>query len=167
MAEKKHTPEPWDMVTDYVVGTVIRHEGLVLAKMRKIEGIDEVANAKRVVNCVNALKGVEDPHWFVNNAKLNQLELNKIREYIFTNETESTFDEVVRHLEREITRAQNLNVLLREANGRNQKLSVENDKLKSKVEKMANAIKEVKENFQQLKQLLKNLIINLHNSLQQ
>ena len=57
MTTPKHTPEPWDAISDSVMGTLVRSEGLILAKMRTIQGIDHEANAARIVACVNACKG--------------------------------------------------------------------------------------------------------------
>lgn len=56
----KHTPTPWNCDTAEI-GTFVRFEGLILAKMRELEGIDHKANAARIVACVNAMAGIEDP----------------------------------------------------------------------------------------------------------
>lgn len=61
----QHTPEPWNTVSDPIMGTLVRQEGLILAKMRKLEGIDHEANAERIVACVNACKGIEDPERYM------------------------------------------------------------------------------------------------------
>ncbi len=67
--ELKHTPEPWDFNSDKILGTVIRSEGLILSKMRVLEGIDHEANAARIVECVNAMANIENPKEWVDKVK--------------------------------------------------------------------------------------------------
>lgn len=56
----QHIKEPWISNTTSI-GTFIIHEGLIIAKMRELEGIEHRANADRIVACVNAMAGIEDP----------------------------------------------------------------------------------------------------------
>lgn len=66
---KKHTPGPWNIDTAHI-GTFIKFEGLILAKMRELEGIDHEANAKRIVECVNLLEGIENPTEYIEGCKI-------------------------------------------------------------------------------------------------
>lgn len=54
----KHTPAPWDYVTDKIVGTVIISEGLIIAKMRTLEGVDHEANAKIIAAAPELLEAL-------------------------------------------------------------------------------------------------------------
>lgn len=62
MEKPTHTPEPWNSVFNPALDVFVRDKnGLILAKMRAIDGIDHQANAARIVECVNAMEGIEDP----------------------------------------------------------------------------------------------------------
>lgn len=58
MAEVKHTPEPWNSISDSLFGTLVRSEGLIIARVRENEFINHEANAERIVACVNACAGI-------------------------------------------------------------------------------------------------------------
>jgi hypothetical protein len=72
METQTHTPEPWNTVSDPIMGTLIRKEGLILAKMRKLEGINHEANAARIVACVNACADMENPRFEIEGLRLIQ-----------------------------------------------------------------------------------------------
>lgn len=56
----KHTPVPWNSVCSPELGALVRDKNnLIIAKMRYLDGVDYKANAKRIVECVNALEGIE------------------------------------------------------------------------------------------------------------
>ena len=72
----KHTPEPWhyDSCDDKAHPTVKAGEYFITdccscAMPLGIEEEPMIANAKRIVACVNALAGIEDPAAFVEQAK--------------------------------------------------------------------------------------------------
>lgn len=65
----KHTPGPWNSDTTDI-GTFVRFEGLILAKMRELEGINHEANAKRIVECVNVLEGIDNPAEYIEGCKI-------------------------------------------------------------------------------------------------
>jgi len=56
-----HTQTPWHVVFSSEMGTLITNQdGLVLAKMRDIRQ-NSGPNANRIMECVNAMDGIEDP----------------------------------------------------------------------------------------------------------
>jgi len=67
MSEKKHTPEPWIQM-----GTEIADDGY--EHIAVINGITDnelnEANAKRIVECVNACAGMEEPKLEIESLKL-------------------------------------------------------------------------------------------------
>jgi len=74
----KHTPEPWRLgpVGPSRTHTQISGEGWssfasVVTKMASEENLSEqgVANAQRIIDCVNAMAGIENPEEFVRTAK--------------------------------------------------------------------------------------------------
>ncbi len=68
MEKPTHTPEPWNLVFNPALDVFVRDKnGLILAKMRALDGIDHQANAARIVECVNAMKGIEDPKAHLSN----------------------------------------------------------------------------------------------------
>lgn len=91
----KHINEPWNFSTTDI-GTFIIHEGLILAKVRELEGIDHKANAARIVDCVNAMAGKDDPDHFVKMAEAYIQQDKDIRLAINADSNESTLDEVIR-----------------------------------------------------------------------
>ena len=63
MSQQKHTPEPW-IVNDTSVGITIfsGKQNLYLMYMSATRADrDNSANANRVVECVNAMEGIENP----------------------------------------------------------------------------------------------------------
>jgi len=143
----KNKEAPWKTITDYVVGSIIVHEGAVVAKM---QGEKKVPTAKRIVECLNALEGIENPESYVKTRKGMEMDIKDIRIYLKADENENTFDEVVRKIEREIKKSTELNEEL-------QAVKKENEAMKSKINSMSTGIMELKENFEQLNPLLKNL----------
>ena len=101
----KHTPEPWEVGASRT--SVVYANGQkskVIARMttnemivRNAFEVDEPeANAARIVACVNAMKGKEDPEHFIKMGE-NYIQQDKdIRDAINAHPEESTFDEVVR-----------------------------------------------------------------------
>ena len=55
----KHTPEPWEVLKDetYPEVVFIKSDGGPF-----VSGDIEEANAARIVQCVNACAGIDDPH---------------------------------------------------------------------------------------------------------
>ncbi len=86
MSKPTHTPEPWNSVFnpwkaafDPQLDVFVRDKnGLILAKMRELDGVDHQANASRIVECVNAMEGIENPVEFMNQA-IDLLKLCKAR----------------------------------------------------------------------------------------
>lgn len=71
MSKEKHTPEPW-IVNDTSVGITIFSEkqSAYLMYMSQTRTVNEGnANAYRVVECVNAMEGVENPTEFIANVR--------------------------------------------------------------------------------------------------
>lgn len=70
-AKPKHTPGPWDYDASGKIGVGFRDGGILLAEARRQEdvpwepkgngGATAVANAARIVACVNACEGIADP----------------------------------------------------------------------------------------------------------
>lgn len=126
----KHTPEPWILETArvYNPGNEISEElSLAIVNLKdprntfsRKHATTDKANAKRIVDCVNAMAGIKDPIEFVEIVRKLELdayqqvkaerdhiqsELNhwlnedrKIRELIQADENESTYDEIERLL---------------------------------------------------------------------
>ncbi len=67
MSEHKHTPEPWD-VKGNQIKCPMGHVAECFRLDKYIEGNTE-ANAERIVTCVNAMAGIDDPAAFVKQAK--------------------------------------------------------------------------------------------------
>ena len=70
MTDQKHTKEPW-----------VHHAGFVKRKKHSIDHLfgvvgsvttlaEDHANSKRIVACVNALAGIDDPEAFMRDMKL-------------------------------------------------------------------------------------------------
>lgn len=62
----KHTPEPW----------TIENETQVCNDFYELANVNEIADAARIVTCVNALAGIDDPERWVEMTKEKILELN-------------------------------------------------------------------------------------------
>jgi hypothetical protein len=84
MAEQNWTPEPWevDTVEDGPSGDVIARGmrqvgGSGINKGIEIEMFEE-ADADRIVACVNAMAGIEDPEEFVRTAKYHKDVLKEV-----------------------------------------------------------------------------------------
>lgn len=104
---QKHTPEPWEVGMS---GLSFTNGKIVLGRVNYSHLIDEgepKANAQRIVSCVNAMHGIENPSEWVKTVKevnwdmikrgLHALEQEKyIRALVKADENESTFDEVAR-----------------------------------------------------------------------
>jgi len=66
MSENKYTPEPWEIIEPlppYEKGQIVGVVGIsekVIVNLRDFKGKEKHANAKRIVECVNALAGVGD-----------------------------------------------------------------------------------------------------------
>jgi hypothetical protein len=88
MSNLKHTPEPW----------VYEHSSgyLRTADSDKIIDTYNDDNGKRIVDCVNALAGIEAPSHFIGIAKNYMRQDTDIRTLINADENESTIDEVAR-----------------------------------------------------------------------
>lgn len=60
-----HTPGPWSASTDWLNGppVILDGDGIHIAKVvgRSTTEDEDLANARRIVACVNALEGVDDP----------------------------------------------------------------------------------------------------------
>lgn len=104
----KHTPTPW-MYTGNIDPNYIQKTQLVLqtkhtnsaniAKIIPCVGMtaEEVeANAERIVECVNACAGIENPDEIIKRGKAYIDQDKQIRALINADENESTFDEVER-----------------------------------------------------------------------
>jgi hypothetical protein len=71
MSKEKHTPEPW-IVNDTSVGITISSgkQNLYLMYMSATRtDRDNSANANRVVECVNAMEGIENPAEFMESVR--------------------------------------------------------------------------------------------------
>lgn len=53
--KNNHMPEPWKIRTDLPIQVIATELGLHVAS------ISAPQNAKRIVECVNAMEGIEDP----------------------------------------------------------------------------------------------------------
>lgn len=59
-----HTKTPWKYSTVPVIeslATFIIGDGSIIARMSESHGLNIEANAQRIVECVNAFEGIEDP----------------------------------------------------------------------------------------------------------
>lgn len=69
----QHTPEPWKVETRYSIGLAItdQHEETNICSTGAYHGYSHIqqANAKRIVECVNACAGIDNPHTFIKFAK--------------------------------------------------------------------------------------------------
>jgi hypothetical protein len=67
----KHTPEPWYTDSDRFVDFIYsdREKVCQFHNREKDDFDNKVANAKRIVDCVNAMEGIEDPMEFVRKAQ--------------------------------------------------------------------------------------------------
>jgi len=74
-----HTQEPWD-IRYFNHGTFIHHDKEEIAGMYfgKYQAKDQEANAKRIVQCVNAMAGIDDPEMFL---LLIRRQLNRMLEH--------------------------------------------------------------------------------------
>lgn len=95
----KHTPEPWETRGNrlFVPNT---NKSVATVEVQQfaygLEDVEGKANAARIVACVNAMKGKEDPEHFIKMGE-NYIQQDKdIRDAINAHPEESTFDEVVR-----------------------------------------------------------------------
>lgn len=72
MTDFKHTPEPWKIAYEkgsiYIEDVETMLNQVVVFKYGQMEGKDE-ANAARIVECVNALAGIENPKEWVDKIK--------------------------------------------------------------------------------------------------
>jgi hypothetical protein len=102
----KHTPEPWELLEGASSAIIHPTNGIGIAHT-----YGSAANAARIVECVNAFEGIESPKAFmevVKQLKLDAyqeiehrcnaliLEDKHIRAFLHADESESTYDEVVR-----------------------------------------------------------------------
>ncbi len=65
MSKTTHTPEPWEVGTS---GTAVTNGKMVICRISDSHLLDEgeaEANTKRIVECVNALKGIDNPSQWV------------------------------------------------------------------------------------------------------
>lgn len=78
----KHTPTPWSFITIGIQPTFIRSQNIledgfpeVLANLTDADGEpytdNSRANAERIVACVNAFDGIEDPQQYIDDMKEN------------------------------------------------------------------------------------------------
>lgn len=65
----KHTPGPWNLDTGHI-GIFLKVEGLILAKIFEHEALPYEANAKRIVECVNVLEGIDNPAEYIEGCKI-------------------------------------------------------------------------------------------------
>lgn len=80
MNNNKHTSEPWICNGGTEIGT----HPLMLIKIAKVTGDsyeEATANAKRIVDCVNAFVGIDDPIAFREKYDKMELALISISEY--------------------------------------------------------------------------------------
>jgi hypothetical protein len=121
MANLKHTPEPWGIAENHkneekdnffqysILGGMTKAVAEVWRQnfkevgLNKFKGEDELhddaqalANAQRIVVCVNAMVGIEEPLHFAIMAKNYIQQDEEIRTLINANDNESTIDEVAR-----------------------------------------------------------------------
>lgn len=68
----KHTPEPWEVDSMMVVGPRSEADdqtfGMIIG-LADIYGDNEKADATRIVACVNALAGIDDPEAFMQDVR--------------------------------------------------------------------------------------------------
>lgn len=57
----QHTPEPWKVYNGEEIHGVLDSAGKHLAEMWQRKDYDSSANARRIVACVNACAGMDDP----------------------------------------------------------------------------------------------------------
>ncbi len=154
MAEK-HKDAPWQTISEYVVGTIIKHEGLVVAVMH---GEDKIPKAERIVKCLNALEGIENPETFVNIGKGSREEIQMIRSYLKADENESTFDEVVRKFEKELKISSIIYDDLQAKIKENDLLKLENTNLKSENANLKAKLSRFRENITKAKSEIRQII---------
>jgi hypothetical protein len=70
----KHTPGTWSIDPDDDQSIIVGRRGVnaarvALTRYSGVPGAEDKANAERIVACVNALKGIEDPEAFVKAAR--------------------------------------------------------------------------------------------------
>lgn len=61
----KNSPTPWEFINEEIAGPIILSRGLIIAKMRMVDGISHELNGERIVECVNAFEGIEYPAEFM------------------------------------------------------------------------------------------------------
>jgi hypothetical protein len=112
MSTSKHTPEPWrvDLNESLKVRMIVSSPSdaigkapiaqILTANPYQIPEEIQQANSARIVECVNAFAGVENPAEYIDNLKESRgayiLQDQEIRFLINADEHESTFDEVAR-----------------------------------------------------------------------
>ena len=65
----KHTPEPWIAVGERVAG-----DGIIIASC----GHGNAANAARIVDCVNAFEGIDDPQGYIDTTRKLREKLERL-----------------------------------------------------------------------------------------
>jgi hypothetical protein len=70
MSETKHIPEPWSQSDTWVFAADREFIAVAFGHKQFTNGrANANANAERIVACVNALAGIDDPEAFVKEAK--------------------------------------------------------------------------------------------------
>jgi hypothetical protein len=74
MAKPNHSPSPWSI--GYHSNLINDRDGKAVCQFWRRDDKDYANknwNVKRIVECVNALEGIEDPIEWVKNARINQV----------------------------------------------------------------------------------------------
>ncbi len=71
--EQQHTPEPW-YINDLWPFLIWSKQGQIATTKETVDYTEEeAANARRIVACVNACQGIEDPEKFIEGAKKDKI----------------------------------------------------------------------------------------------
>lgn len=103
---QKHTPEPWRVLLKpngtYIFGPEPTTQLILSMSMINLPE-QSLPDANRIVACVNAMEGIEDPHLLRDHYEMAEVTIDalrshdkRIRQLIKADENESTFDEVQR-----------------------------------------------------------------------
>jgi hypothetical protein len=77
----KHTPEPWEhdgeLNKDYDIDIWSKNSAVNICEMSKTDG-SQLTNANRIVSCVNAMQGIDDPEEFMRDLRKIVHRIDKI-----------------------------------------------------------------------------------------
>jgi len=99
--ETKHTPTPWIVKDTNMMGTYIysEHPNLLLASMSQTRADNEcIANAKRIVECVNACKGIPSSI-LTSPSRKNNAFFEAIEFELKYNELKEVIENIIEHLD--------------------------------------------------------------------